>query len=85
MPLDNADKMILGLQLGESLAPSQGCERLPPGTTLSSNIICTVRVSDESVVEGEYDRPGVSGLGLSVMTGIGENCNPQGSSGNFED
>ena len=80
MPLDNVDKMILGLQPGESLAPSQGCERL------SSNDICTVRASDEeSVVEGEYDRPGVSGLGLSVVTGIGENCNPQGSSANFED
>lgn len=77
LPLDNvdADNTMFGLQLGESLAPSQGCERLPP-ETLSSNIIWTVRVSDEeSVVEGEYVRPGVSGLGLSV-TGIGENCNP---------
>ena len=48
----------------------------------------TVRVSDkESIVEGEYDRPGVSGLGLSVMTGIGEGCNPHttNSSANFED
>ena len=53
--------------------------------TLSSNIICTVRVSDEeSVVEGEYVRPGVSGLGLSVK-GIGENGNPHGGSGNFDD
>ena len=34
-----------------------------------------------SVIEGKYDRPEVSGLGLSVMTGIGENCNPHGSSG----
>ena len=77
--------MMLCLQLGESLAPSQGCERLPPEMTLSSNIICTVRVSDEeSLVEGEYDKPGVPGIGLSVM-GMGERCNPHGSSGNFED
>ena len=64
LPLDNVDKMM---GLAGSLAPSQGCETLPPGMTLSSNIICTVRVSDEeSVVEGEYVRPGVLGLGLSV-------------------
>jgi hypothetical protein len=51
-----------------------------------------VQVSDkESVVEGEYDRPGVSGLRLSVnhcdITEIGESCNPHGSLpvGNFED
>ena len=40
---------------------------------IGENSICTVRVSDEeSVVEGVYVRPGVSGPGLSVK-GIGEN------------
>ena len=65
-PLDNVDKIMLFLQVGESPAPSQDCKRLLP-MMLCWNIICTVRASDKESV-GEYDRPGVSELGFSVIT-----------------
>ena len=48
------------------------------------HIILARKNNYTSVIEGKYDRPEVSGLGLSVMTGIGENCNLHGSSGTLQ-